>query len=320
MGVKSDWSVNLIDEISDLYKGEYQEIKDELKDIFIQIGKDLGWTLKESYNEKILFKTPFSFKSIGETVTVNYYDNKITIESVSNQKSIMTTWGKNDENCKKYLNNIVPEVKKYLQKKESSRQAENLEVIEKVQKEFTSIEVNEEFTKLIKENQPKIDKEFIPQFLKIISYYELQVKTYSVIYENTNRIDFHQNRSSDIESSVKSLVVYSKSIKLLELSINELLKSYLEEDLINFYSLHNKFEEMGLMMSQGEKIIVNSLVDINSNLTGIIDSIDNLTSKMGDLGNKLNEINNSLEVQNLISILNTYQTYKINKNTKSLRG
>ncbi len=28
MGVKSDWSVNLIDEISDLYKGEYQEIND----------------------------------------------------------------------------------------------------------------------------------------------------------------------------------------------------------------------------------------------------------------------------------------------------
>ena len=317
MGTKSDWYVNLTEEISDLFKGDYQEIKDELKDIFIQIGKDLGWTLKESNNEKILFKTTFSLRSVGETVTVNYYNNKITIESVSNQKSVMTTWGKNDDNCKKYLNNIVPEVKKYLQKMESSRQNENLDVIEKVKKEFTPIEVNQNFTKLIKENQSKIDKEFIPQFLKIISYYESQVKTYSVIYENTNGIDFHQNRTSDIESSLKSLGVYSKSIKLLELSINELLKSYLEEDLINFYSLHNKFEEMGMFMSQGEKLIVNSLGDINSNLTGIIDSIDNLTSKMGELGNKLNEINNSIEVQNLVSILNTYQTYKINKNTQS---
>jgi hypothetical protein len=316
MGTKSDWYVNLTEEINDLYKGEYKEIKDELKDIFIQIGKDFGWTIKESNNEKIVFKTPFSFRSIGETVTVNYYNNKITIESVSNQKSVMTTWGKNDDNCKKYLNNIVPEVKKYLEKKESSRQI-NLGLIEKIKKEFTPLEVNQNFTKLIKDNQSKIDKEFIPQFLKIISYYESQVKTYSVIYENTNGIDFHQNRTSDIESSLKSLGVYSKSIKLLELSINELLKSYLEEDLINFYSLHNKFEEMGMFMSQGEKLIVNSLGDINSNLTGIIDSIDNLTSKMGELGNKLNEVNNSLEVQNLISILNTYQTYKINKNTKS---
>ena len=43
MGTKSDRYVNLIDEIDELYKGEYQEIKVELKDIFIQIGKDLGW-------------------------------------------------------------------------------------------------------------------------------------------------------------------------------------------------------------------------------------------------------------------------------------
>lgn len=85
MGTKSDWYVNLTEEISDLYKGEYKDIKDELKDIFIQIGKDLGWTLKESNNEEILFKTPISLRSFGETVTVNYYNNKITIESVSNQ-------------------------------------------------------------------------------------------------------------------------------------------------------------------------------------------------------------------------------------------
>ena len=136
---------------------------------------------------------------------------------MSNQKSVLTDWGKNDDNCKKYLNNIIPEVKKYLQIKESLRQTANLEVIEKVKKEFTPLDVNKNFIKLVKENQSKIDKEFIPQFLKIISYYELQVKTYSVIYENINGIDFHQNRTSDIESSLKSLGVYSNTIKLLEL-------------------------------------------------------------------------------------------------------
>lgn len=316
MGTKSDWYVYLTDEISELYKGEYQEIKDELKDVFIKIGKDSGWTLKNSNNEKIVFKTPFNWKSIGETVTVNYYNNKITVESVSNQKSVLTTWGKNDENCKNYLSKIVPEVKNYLQKKESNRQNENLEIINDIKNDFNEIVVNTSFMELIKENQSKIEKDLIPQFLKIISYYESQVKIYSVVYENINEINFHQNRTSDIESSTKSLGVYSKTIQLLELSINELLNSYLNEDLINFYSLYNKFEEMGMFITQGEKIIVNSLVDINSNLTGIINSVEVLTSKMGELGNKLNEINNSLEVQNLISILNTYQTYKINKNTK----
>ena len=38
------------------------------------------------------------------------------------------------------------------------------------------------------------------------------------------------------------------------------------------------------------------------------------------LSNKLSEINSSIKVGNLISTINTYQNYKINKKTKSLRS
>ena len=38
------------------------------------------------------------------------------------------------------------------------------------------------------------------------------------------------------------------------------------------------------------------------------------------LTNQLSEIDSTLKVGNLISVINTYQNYKINKNTKSLRG
>ena len=38
------------------------------------------------------------------------------------------------------------------------------------------------------------------------------------------------------------------------------------------------------------------------------------------LNNSLGEINSSLNTNNLLTMIQTYQTYKINKNTKSLRG
>ncbi len=38
------------------------------------------------------------------------------------------------------------------------------------------------------------------------------------------------------------------------------------------------------------------------------------------LQGQLSEIDSTLKVGNLISTINTYQNYKINKNTKSLRG
>ena len=38
------------------------------------------------------------------------------------------------------------------------------------------------------------------------------------------------------------------------------------------------------------------------------------------LDNRLGEIDSSIKTNNLLTLINTYQTYKINKNTKSLGG
>ncbi len=312
---KSTRNVFLTEGIIDVFKGEYSEIRDELKDVFIKIGTDLGWEMTGlTRNEIIIFSTPISFKAMGEKVTINYSNHIITVVSENTQ---MVSWGKNDDNCDKYLEKVVPSVKNYLKNKESNRQSDNLDFVKKIKKEFEPIEINKGFSDLIKENQSKIEKEFIPKFLKIISHYEYQVKSYSSIFKHINSIDFYQKTSSNIERSVNSIGIYSKTIKLLELSIDKLLKSYFEQDLISFYDLFNKFEDMGLFLSKGEKIMVDSLSDINNNLFGIIDSVENLTSQMWEMGEKLNEINSSIEVTNLLSMINTYQSYKINQNTKT---
>ena len=56
----------------------------------------------------------------------------------------------------------------------------------------------------------------------------------------------------------------------------------------------------------------------------IVKSIEDLTFITSEsirmLDNRLGEIDSSIKTNNLLTLINTYQTYKINKNTKGLRG
>ena len=56
----------------------------------------------------------------------------------------------------------------------------------------------------------------------------------------------------------------------------------------------------------------------------IVNSIEDLSYITEEstklLDNRLGEIDSSIQTNNLLTLIQTYQTYKINKNTKSLRG
>ena len=63
----------------------------------------------------------------------------------------------------------------------------------------------------------------------------------------------------------------------------------------------------------------NNTLSINKSLDKLTyitkESIKNLTSRMDK---RLESINSSVQTNNLLTLINTYQTYKINKNTKGL--
>ena len=56
----------------------------------------------------------------------------------------------------------------------------------------------------------------------------------------------------------------------------------------------------------------------------IVNSIEDLSfitkESSNMLDNRLGEIDSSIKTNNLLTLIQTYQTYKINKNTKSLKG
>jgi hypothetical protein len=52
-----------------------------------------------------------------------------------------------------------------------------------------------------------------------------------------------------------------------------------------------------------------------------ISDLSYVTEKTGlSLEKRLSEVNSSIQTNNLLTLINTYQTYKVNKNTRSLRG
>ena len=118
--------------------------------------------------------------------------------------------------------------------------------------------------------------------------------------------------------------------------------SLIEDDQITFYEIYERFDKINIFNSNWENeisdklsVLNNEISELNSNIKGLMNEISEIgymiVSSIQDLSyvteestnrlnNRLEEINSSIKANNLLTLINTYQTYEINKNTKSLRG
>lgn len=128
-----------------------------------------------------------------------------------------------------------------------------------------------------------------------------------------------------------------KEYSLLLFNGVNLIVSILNNDKITFYKIYDTFESLGVFQSSYEKsviengkLIINELKKVNLNLEYLKYSLDSLEDGLSSLNYSLENLNNTLETElqeikssirvgNFINMINTYQVYKINKNTKSLK-
>jgi hypothetical protein len=199
--------------------------------------------------------------------------------------------------------------------------------------EVDVIEGND-FNTLLKKHQKSIvevDRNYVQQFVKVSSYLKTKKgniqSIFSSIKDTPNQVvlnEYVEILKSEIHTY--NLVLFN--------SLN-MIVSLVEDDMITFYEIHEMFDTINMFDSKHEK-------DISQKLTNIGDGLESLMYEIRDMGNQisnsidelsyiteqsneqlqdqLSEIDSTLKVGNLISVINTYQNYKINKNTKSLRG
>ena len=196
------------------------------------------------------------------------------------------------------------------------------------------IEGFDEIDLLLKKHQGKIisiDSKHVMEFVQVSNYLKLKKKNIQKIFEELKKVSDKQNLKIYLEIFKDNIHVYD----LITLNSLLMINSLINTDMITFSNIYLKFDSLNIFDLKHEKDISNKLDNLEkglNNLMGVIrkvgdeicDEIYSLSSITEEankqLSNQLSEIDSTMKVGNLISTINTYQNYKINKNTKSLRG
>jgi hypothetical protein len=207
------------------------------------------------------------------------------------------------------------------------------------------IEENNEFNQLLKKHQKIIiekGKEFnqnsTHQFIKVGNYIKVKRGNLQLIFSCIKNVQ-NQNELNEYISILENEI---HSYNLLLFNSLNLIVSMIDDNQITFYEIYEKFDKLNIYnsnweneMSQKLTTLNKGISELNSNIKGLMYEIrdmgDRIVDSIGELSyvteesnrlldDRLGEINSSIQTGNLLSLINVYQNYKINKNTKSLRG
>ena len=208
---------------------------------------------------------------------------------------------------------------------------------------------NKSFLLLVKKHQSMIiekDKKYIHNFVKIGKYLDSKKQTVQLLYYIFEKSKSEENYNDNIGILRNEIHLYNQ---ILFHSIR-MIDSLLKDDYFSFYEVYELFDNQKVFNTsyENESIgvlenIVTSVDNMTSELSErlseislsiynvgskIISSIEDLSwntqssieSLTDQLDHRLREVNSGIQMGNLLSSIQTYQLYKINKNTKSLRG
>ena len=192
------------------------------------------------------------------------------------------------------------------------------------------------FNLLLNKNQKEIillekdfKKEFTKEFVKLSNFITTNKEGIIKQYELLKKINQKDLLEENIGLLKNQINVYN-TIQYLAIAM---VTTLINEDKIKFYKIYETFDELNVFNSKWEKDLKKELEEINLNLLEVIESIDQMSYKIttvlssintsiGDLSTSINKqlssINSSVDLNTIITGINTYQLYKINKKTKSL--
>ena len=198
--------------------------------------------------------------------------------------------------------------------------------------EIDVIEGND-FNLLLKKHQKsilEINRDYIQQFVKVSTYLKTKKTNIQSIFDSIKDIRDEELLSEYVEILKENIHSYNL---LLYHSLN-MISSLVEDDMISFYEIYEAFDNLNMFDSKWERDVSQELSNIGDGLKSLMIEIRAMGEKISAglseltyateqtnviLDNRLSEIDSSIQTNNLLTLINTFQTYKINKNTKSLR-
>lgn len=189
-----------------------------------------------------------------------------------------------------------------------------------------------DFSTLLKKHQIKIveiDKHYIQKFVKVASYIKTKKENIQLIF-NSIKDTSNQTELNEYVGILKNeihnynLVLYSSLC---------MITSLVKEDMITFYEIHESFDKLNMFNSNWENEVSQKLTHIGDGISNLMYAIqdmgNNIVNELGNLSylteelnesmtSQLREVESSINANNLLTGIQTYQLYKINKNTKGL--
>lgn len=197
--------------------------------------------------------------------------------------------------------------------------------------------IENDFNKLFSKNQKRvmdIDKNYIHQFVKVSNFIKTKKQNTQKIFESIRDTSTQQ----ELEERVNLLRNQIHSYELLVYHSINMIGALVSEDLITFYEIYESFDKLGMFNSNWENEVSEKLTNIGDKLDDLMYSIysmeQNIVSELSHLSyitqesfedlnrsvtSQLREVESSINTNNLLTGIQAYQLYKINKNTKGLR-
>ena len=190
-------------------------------------------------------------------------------------------------------------------------------------------------------------KSFNLKDLKFTQRLNLSDKLQSLKNSTGNRLEIIQElkkqKENDRTSLEELLDLFTYNIDnynlILYHSLN-MINSLIDGDMINFYNLYQMFDKLNIFNTNLEISNSEQLSKISEKLTNLEEGINQLISNVSKMEENLlnsiqdlkyvteesnsrlifnlKQIDSSIQVNNLISTIQTYQMYKINQNTKRI--
>jgi len=214
----------------------------------------------------------------------------------------------------------------------------------------------DDFMNLLKKHQGSIienDQNHITKFIQVSNYLKTKREN---IQKQFEKIKSSKN-SNQLKEFIGVLKNQIDTFNLLSYNSMIMIISLVEKDLITFNEIYLTFDKLNIFNSNWENEVSNKLGNIDSKLDDLIFSInkmetsitneilkmsimsqinmnrlnksvshgnmminDSLKGLNSSLSSNLKSIGSKMNLNNVLTGINTYQLYKLNKNTRSLRS
>ena len=201
----------------------------------------------------------------------------------------------------------------------------------------------EEFMNLFRKHQKliiNVDRSYVQKFVKVSSYLNTKKENIQTLFNILKK----DTKPDKFDRHIGILKNQIHTYELLLFHSLNMISSLIDDDMITFYEIYESFDKLGIFNSNWENEVSGKLREIDENISKVNEGMVNLMYSINEVGNKissqisnltyvtqgsfksltetlqteLKSIDSSIKVNNLYSLISTYQLYKINKQTKPL--